>query len=53
MNEQKIKIAISIWMFEPGTGGLQSHAESLAKHLIAQGHEFQCLPVPTLRFLRG
>jgi glycosyltransferase involved in cell wall biosynthesis len=26
-------------MFKPGTGGLQSHAEHLARHLIARGHE--------------
>lgn len=34
-----LRIALSIWMFQPGTGGLQSHAEHLARHLIARGHE--------------
>ena len=34
-----MKICLSIWMFKPGTGGLQSHAEHLARHLIARGHE--------------
>jgi glycosyltransferase involved in cell wall biosynthesis len=34
-----MKIAISIWMFKPGTGGLQSHAEQLARALKKQGHE--------------
>ncbi len=36
---RQLKIAISIWMFKPGTGGLQSHAEHLARHLIANGHK--------------
>jgi glycosyltransferase involved in cell wall biosynthesis len=30
-------------MFKPGTGGLQSHAEHLARHLIARGHEVTVL----------
>ncbi len=34
-----MKIAISIWMFKPGTGGLQAHAEQLARALMKQGHE--------------
>ena len=39
MAERKLKIAISIWSFTPNTGGLQAHAQSLCKHLIARGHE--------------
>lgn len=34
-----MKIAISIWMFKQGTGGLQSHAEQLAYELLKQGHQ--------------
>ena len=34
-----MRIAISIWMFKQGTGGLQSHAEQLAYELLKQGHE--------------
>ncbi len=34
-----LKIALSIWMFKPGTGGLQAHAEQLARALRQQGHE--------------
>jgi glycosyltransferase involved in cell wall biosynthesis len=30
-------------MFKPGTGGLQSHAEHLARYLIARGHEVTVL----------
>ena len=37
--KSRLKIGLSIWMFKPGTGGLQSHAEHLARHLIARGHE--------------
>jgi glycosyltransferase involved in cell wall biosynthesis len=40
---KKLKIGISIWMFKPGTGGLQSHAEHLARYLIARGHEVTVL----------
>ena len=39
MSPQKLKIAISIWSFTPNTGGLQAHAQSLCKHLMALGHE--------------
>ena len=39
MMKRGLKIGLSIWMFKPGTGGLQSHAEHLARHLIARGHE--------------
>lgn len=38
-----MKIGLSIWMFKPGTGGLQSHAEHLARHLMARGHEVTVL----------
>jgi len=34
-----LKIAISLWMFKPGTGGLQSHAEQLCLALQRRGHE--------------
>lgn len=34
-----MKIAISVWMFKQATGGLQSHAEQLARELLKQGHE--------------
>lgn len=34
-----LRIALSIWMFKPGTGGLQSHTEQLARSLIAKGHQ--------------
>jgi glycosyltransferase involved in cell wall biosynthesis len=37
--ESRLKIAVSIWMFVPGTGGLQGHAECLVRHLIRQGHD--------------
>ena len=37
--KSRLKICLSIWMFKPGTGGLQSHAEHLACHLIARGHD--------------
>jgi glycosyltransferase involved in cell wall biosynthesis len=37
--KSRLKIGLSIWMFKPGTGGLQSHAEHLARYLIARGHE--------------
>jgi glycosyltransferase involved in cell wall biosynthesis len=36
---RKLKIALSIWMFKSGTGGLQSHAEQLARALQQRGHE--------------
>lgn len=39
MRGRKLKIAISIWMFKPGTGGLQAHAESLCRELMERGHE--------------
>ncbi len=35
---RKLKIALSIWMFKSGTGGLQSHAEQLCRALRQQGH---------------
>jgi glycosyltransferase involved in cell wall biosynthesis len=34
-----LRIIISIWMFKPGTGGLQSHAEQLGRALVQSGHE--------------
>jgi glycosyltransferase involved in cell wall biosynthesis len=37
--KSKLTIALSIWMFKPGTGGLQAHAEQLARALQQQGHE--------------
>ena len=48
-SNKHLRIAISIWMFKPGTGGLQSHAEHLAKYLIAQGH---CVTVLTRAYTR-
>jgi len=39
MSGRKLKIALSIWMFKPGTGGLQAHAESLCRELQKLGHE--------------
>jgi glycogen synthase len=39
MTPERLKIAISIWTFTPNTGGLQSHAENLCKHLKQRGHE--------------
>jgi len=39
MSNKKLRIAISIWMFKPGTGGLQAHAEMLCKELEKLGHE--------------
>jgi glycosyltransferase involved in cell wall biosynthesis len=37
--DQPLRIAISIWMFKPGTGGLQSLAEQLGRALAQRGHE--------------
>jgi len=34
-----LRIAISIWMFKPGTGGLQRHAEELSRALVRRGHK--------------
>ena len=42
-NLGRLKIALCIWMFKPGTGGLQAHAENLARHLISKGHEVKVL----------
>jgi len=39
MSGRKLKIALSIWMFKPGTGGLQAHDESLCRELQKLGHE--------------
>ncbi len=36
--ESPLRIIISIWMFKPGTGGLQSHAEQLSRVLVQRGH---------------
>jgi glycosyltransferase involved in cell wall biosynthesis len=41
--ERSLRIALCIWMFKPGTGGLQAHAQNLAKHLIARGHQVMVL----------
>ena len=41
--KSRLKIGLSIWMFKPGTGGLQSHAEHLARYLIARGHDVTAL----------
>jgi glycosyltransferase involved in cell wall biosynthesis len=41
--KSRLKIGLSIWMFKPGTGGLQSHAEHLARHLMARGHEVRVI----------
>lgn len=38
-NQRKLRVAISIWMFKPGTGGLQAHAEALCHELQKRGHE--------------
>jgi glycosyltransferase involved in cell wall biosynthesis len=37
--KRPLKIALSIWMFKPGTGGLQAHAEQLCRALRLKGHE--------------
>jgi len=37
--KRPLRIIISIWMFKPGTGGLQSHAEQLGRTLLQRGHE--------------
>jgi glycosyltransferase involved in cell wall biosynthesis len=37
--KKKLKIAISIFMFWPNTGGLQAHAELLCKYLQERGHD--------------
>jgi glycosyltransferase involved in cell wall biosynthesis len=37
--KDRLKIGLNIWMFKQGTGGLQAHAEHLARHLIDRGHE--------------
>jgi len=37
--DRPLKIIISIWMFKPETGGLQSHAEQLGRALTQRGHE--------------
>jgi glycosyltransferase involved in cell wall biosynthesis len=39
MTQRKLKIAISILCFRPGTGGQQAHAEQLAQHLQELGHD--------------
>jgi glycosyltransferase involved in cell wall biosynthesis len=39
MDDRRLRIGLSIYMFKPGTGGLQSHAEQLCRHLQARGHE--------------
>jgi glycosyltransferase involved in cell wall biosynthesis len=39
MSVRKLRIAVSIWMFKPGTGGLQAHTESLCRELMKRGHE--------------
>src|SRR5476649_2836272 len=36
---RRLKIGISIWSFTPNTGGLQSHAQLLCRHLQKRGHE--------------
>ncbi len=40
-------------MFKPGTGGLQSHAECLARHLRARGHEVTILTKAFTRVPEG
>jgi glycosyltransferase involved in cell wall biosynthesis len=37
--DRPLNIALSIWMFKQGTGGLQAHAEQLARNLIRKGHK--------------
>jgi glycosyltransferase involved in cell wall biosynthesis len=37
--DRPLRIILSIWMFKPGTGGLQSHAEHLCRALLQRGHE--------------
>jgi glycosyltransferase involved in cell wall biosynthesis len=43
MTRRKLKIAVSIWSFTPGTGGLQAHARNLCKHLRQRGHDVQVI----------
>lgn len=38
-----LRIALCIWLFKPGTGGLQAHARNLAHHLIMRGHQVTVL----------
>ena len=37
--KRPLRIAISIWMFKPGSGGLQAHAEQLSRALAQRGHK--------------
>jgi len=37
--DRPLRIILSIWMFKPGTGGLQSHAEQLGRALMQRGHQ--------------
>jgi glycosyltransferase involved in cell wall biosynthesis len=37
--DRPLRIILSIWMFKPGTGGLQSHAEQLGRALVLRGHQ--------------
>ena len=37
--DRPLRIILSIWMFKPGTGGLQSHAEQLGRALVQRGHQ--------------
>jgi glycosyltransferase involved in cell wall biosynthesis len=37
--DHRLRIIINIWMFKPGTGGLQSHAEQLSRALVQRGHK--------------
>ena len=39
MSRPPLRIGVSIYMFKPGTGGLQSHAEQLCRHLAGRGHK--------------
>lgn len=34
-----LSVALSIWLFKPGTGGMQAHALQLAKALKRRGHQ--------------
>jgi glycosyltransferase involved in cell wall biosynthesis len=51
--KRKLKIAISIFMFWPNTGGLQAHAELLCKYLQERGHDVFVVTRAASQPLRG
>ena len=53
MPRKPLKIAISIWSFTPGTGGLQAHTENLCKNLMMRGHEVTVITRSATRIPKG